>query len=241
MYGGPSASTFVHNHGECDHHQRVFVMCRRVDRGIDPWDKMGSGQNDRSRPFDIRVRISHETMPVFSLRVRLMDRPASPRPAHRRGTCGLEAMRVGMGHPMRLWASPGAGDDRSPWRQRSPYYYRSAHPPGDSTWRFRNNFDLDAFLKSVDLHPELRGMRAVYFDGMRMVELREGPSYCGPGLMTIVLRDRIEDPVLKVAGAAQARDGKLLSELLGFGLNCSAAVLGRVVVAGSAGAARPGP
>ena len=70
-----------------------------------------------------------------------------------------------------------------------------------------------------------------------MVELREGPPYCGPGLMTIVLRDRIEDPVLKVAGAAQARDGKLLSELLGFGLNCSAAVLGWVVVAGSAGAA----
>jgi hypothetical protein len=73
--------------------------------------------------------------------------------------------------------------------------------------------------------------------GCELVELREGPPYCGPGLMTIVLRDRIEDPVLKVAGAAQARDGKLLSELLGFGLNCSAAVLGWVVVAGSAGAA----
>jgi hypothetical protein len=137
MYGGPSASTFVHNHGECDHHQRVFVMCRRVDRGI---RSLGHDGIRTERPKSA-ILYQGQNQPRnharVLLRVRLMDRPASPRPAHKRGTCGLEAMRVGIGHPMRLWASPGAGDDRSPWRQRSPYYYRSAHPPGDSTWRFR--------------------------------------------------------------------------------------------------------
>lgn len=71
----------------------------------------------------------------------------------------------------------------------------------------------------------------------RMLELRQGPPYCRVGLTTIVIRDRIEDATLHSPSASQSRDGKLLFELLGVGLSCSAAVLGWVVVAGSAGAA----
>jgi hypothetical protein len=100
-----------------------------------------------------------------------------------------------------------------------------------------DDFKLDAFLASLDEHPDLRGMRVVYFDGAEIVELREGPPYCAVGQRAIVLRDSIEESALKSSTAAQARDGKLLFELLGAGLSCSAAVLGWVVVAGSAGAA----
>jgi hypothetical protein len=100
-----------------------------------------------------------------------------------------------------------------------------------------DDFDLAAFLKKVDSNCDLRGMRVVYFDGVRMIELREGPPYCGVGLMTIVVRDGTEEPVLHSPSAAQSRDGKLLFELLGAGLSCSAAVIGWVVVAGSAGVA----
>jgi hypothetical protein len=100
-----------------------------------------------------------------------------------------------------------------------------------------DDFNLAAFLDSVDRNTELRGMRVVYFDGFRMMVLREGPPICQVGLMTIVLRDKIEDAVLHSPSASQSRDGKLLFELLGVGLSCSAAVLGWVVVAGGAGAA----
>ncbi len=100
-----------------------------------------------------------------------------------------------------------------------------------------DDFDLSAFLWTLDKHPELRGTRVVYFDGAKMHELREGPAYCDVGLTAIVIRAAAETPVLHVASAAKARDGKLLFELLGVGLSCSAAVLGWVVVAGSAGAA----
>jgi hypothetical protein len=100
-----------------------------------------------------------------------------------------------------------------------------------------DDFNLAAFLDSVDRNTELRGMRVVYFDGFRMMVLREGPPICQVGLMTIVLRDKIEDAVLHSPSASQSRDGKLLFELLGLGLSCSAAVLGWVVVAGGAGAA----
>ena len=100
-----------------------------------------------------------------------------------------------------------------------------------------DDFDLRGFLESVDRNHELRGMRVVYFNGYSMIELREGLPYCEVGQMTIVIRDAVEDTVLHSPSAAQSRDGKLMFELLGMGLSCSAAVLGWVVVAGSAGAA----
>jgi hypothetical protein len=57
-----------------------------------------------------------------------------------------------------------------------------------------DDFNLAAFLDSVDRNTELRGMRVVYFDGFRMMVLREGPPICQVGLMTIVLRDKSLQP-----------------------------------------------
>jgi len=105
-----------------------------------------------------------------------------------------------------------------------------ALPPG---------FRLDSFLERVDQDPDLRGARVIYFDGQGITVLREGPVYCAPGLLSVVLRDDVDgnDVVLHSPVAAQTRDGKALFEILGAGLSCSSAVLGWVVVAGSAGAA----
>lgn len=100
-------------------------------------------------------------------------------------------------------------------------------------------FDLNAFLDGVDRDPQLRGVRVVYFDGYGVTILRDGPPYCAPGLLAIVIRDDTggDDVVLRSPVAAQTRDGKALFEILGAGLSCSSAVLGWVVAAGSAGAA----
>jgi hypothetical protein len=99
------------------------------------------------------------------------------------------------------------------------------------------DFDWDAFLNTVDQDSNLRGSRVVFFDGYQMTVVREGPPYCAEGLQAIVVRIAIEQTALQSAPAAQARDGRILGELLGLGLGCSAAALSWLVVVGSAGAA----
>ncbi len=99
------------------------------------------------------------------------------------------------------------------------------------------DFDVDVFIERLDQHPDLAGSRVVYFDGKRLHVLREGPPYSSPGMKAVVIRDGIEETALQVPEKAQARDGKMLYELLGAGLACSGAVLGWIAVIGTAGAA----
>jgi len=100
------------------------------------------------------------------------------------------------------------------------------------------DLDIDKFIRSIDENVELKGLRVVFFDGQQMEVLREGPPVCDPDLMTIVIRIQMEQPTLHSAEAAQGRDGRFYSELLGGVLNCSAAAIGWAVV-GSSSAAAP--
>jgi hypothetical protein len=100
-----------------------------------------------------------------------------------------------------------------------------------------NAISIETFLQAVDRAPDLRGIRVVYFDGMRLHVLREGPPSCASHLEAVVLREPIEDSALHDPAAAQSRDAKLLTEILGAGLSCTAAALGWIVALGFTGAA----
>ena len=100
------------------------------------------------------------------------------------------------------------------------------------------DFDFGAFLRKIDQNAEIRDMRVVYFNGSEIVVVREGPRVCGPDLKAIVIKPDLGAPTLHTGSAAQARESRLYSELLGGVLSCTAAAIGWVVVAGS-GAAAP--
>lgn len=99
------------------------------------------------------------------------------------------------------------------------------------------NIDLPAFYAVLDKQPDLKGVRVVYFDGVRMHVLRDGPPYCGMGQQAVVIREGIEEPALVEPKVAETRDGKMLSELLNVGLSCGSAALAWVVMLGAKGAA----
>lgn len=99
------------------------------------------------------------------------------------------------------------------------------------------NFSADQFLASIDKNVELHGLRVVFFDGQHMHMLREGPPWCGPDLMTVVIKPDLGQATLSSAEAAQTRDGRFYGELLGGVLSCGAATIGWVVIAGSSAAA----
>lgn len=105
---------------------------------------------------------------------------------------------------------------------------RTATPP---------SFNQGVFFSRIDQHIELRGLRVVLYDGQHMHTLREGPLYCAPDLMTIVIKPHIDDSTLQSPKAAEARESRFYSELFGGVPACGAAVIGWVVVAGSSGAA----
>lgn len=98
-------------------------------------------------------------------------------------------------------------------------------------------FNVEKFLAEIDKNPDMKGMRVVYVGSSGTRVLREGPPYCADGMQAVILRDATEQTALQVPAAAQARDSKILAEVLGAGLSCGAAVLGWFVVLGSAGAA----
>lgn len=100
-----------------------------------------------------------------------------------------------------------------------------------------DTIDIPAFLKSVDRHPSMKGVRVVYFDGFKMHVIREGPPYCRACLETVVLREPPVDIVLREPAVAQARDSKFLTELFGVGMSCSGLVLGWVAAGIFTGAA----
>ena len=100
-----------------------------------------------------------------------------------------------------------------------------------------DDFDTAAFLTQIDRNVELRGIRVVYYDGNQLHVVREGPPLCGPGLNALVIKPDVGATALQSSSAATARESKLYSEILGAALGCSAAVVGWIVVGGSAGAA----
>lgn len=100
-----------------------------------------------------------------------------------------------------------------------------------------SNLDFEKFLEKIDQNVELRGMRVVFYDGDVMHIVREGPPMCAVGLKTIVIKPDLGENTVQSAPAAQGRESRLYSELLSLGLGCGGAVIGWLVVGGSAGAA----
>ncbi len=100
-----------------------------------------------------------------------------------------------------------------------------------------SDFNVEKFLSVIDKNPVMKGMRVIYIGDEGTRVLREGPPYCADGMKTIVLRDAREQTALQVPEAAEKRDTKVLTEVLGAGLSCGAAILGWIVVVGSASAA----
>jgi hypothetical protein len=103
--------------------------------------------------------------------------------------------------------------------------------------RLPSDIDFGKFLEIIDRNAELRGMRVVFYDGQELHVVREGPPMCAVGLKTVVIKPDLGENTVQSPAAAQMRESRLYSELLGAGLGCAGAVVGWVVVGGSAGAA----
>lgn len=99
------------------------------------------------------------------------------------------------------------------------------------------DFDVSLFLKKLDENYELKGIRVVYISDGATKVVRAGPPYCSHGQRAVILRDPIEQTALQLPQVAQERDGKVLSEVLGAGISCTAAIISWIVVLGSASAA----
>lgn len=96
-----------------------------------------------------------------------------------------------------------------------------------------DRFKLVEFLGRIDQNPELRGMRVVYFDGLRIHIVRDGPQMCASGLKSIVIHANAATGAMHHAETAAARDSRLYVELLSGALGCGSAAIGWVVFAGS--------
>ena len=100
-----------------------------------------------------------------------------------------------------------------------------------------SEFDVQKFLANLDQHPELKGIRVVFVSSGGAIQvIREGPPFCAVGQKAVILREPIEQTAIQSSEAAESRDSKVLSEVLGAGLSCGAAVISWVVVITSASA-----
>jgi hypothetical protein len=96
-------------------------------------------------------------------------------------------------------------------------------------------------IDKIDRIPEVYGARVIYFDGVRVHELRPHPPVCQPNYLTVVIRSVDPSDIQAIAHPtphAKNQDGRFYTELLATSLSCGAAALSWVVLGGS-GAAVP--
>ena len=100
-----------------------------------------------------------------------------------------------------------------------------------------SDFDVQKFLATLDGHSELKGIRVVYISRAGVIKvIREGPPFCTIGQKAVILREPTEQTAMQRPEVAESRDSKVLSEVLGAGLSCGAAVISWIVVITSASA-----
>jgi len=99
--------------------------------------------------------------------------------------------------------------------------------------------DLDqaSLLAALDRVPDLKQVRVVYFDGSQVFEIRAGSRTKGSGARVVVVYAFGDAVAPEYFGLSPQRESRLAAEVVGGVLSCSAAVIGWLVVFGSAGAA----